>query len=182
MAKKPASAASAPLDVFFLKELGGETPPTFAALQRLYGLATDLFGFTPWQILDDNEWIVTRDSQTGELWYCSVMGALGEVYSMHAYRGDQGLRLLRKIEAGEFADPGEALASMDCLYVEFVPRQELSRQDRELLAGLGHPQGRKIVAPIFRSIRPGFHPWFVNAEEARTLAECVRPSLSSALP
>jgi hypothetical protein len=23
-------------------------------------------------------------------------------------------------------------------------------------------------------IRPGFHPWFVNAEEARTLAECIR--------
>ena len=30
------------------------------------------------------------------------------------------------------------------------------------------------MSPIFRAIRPGFHPWFVNANEARTLAECIR--------
>ena len=63
---------------------------------------------------------------------------------------------------------------MHCLSVEFVPRRELKRQDRELLAALGHPQGRGLASPIFRVIRPGFHPWFVNAEEARILAECIR--------
>lgn len=103
-----------------------------------------------------------------------LMGSLGEVYAMHAYRGDEGLRLFRKIANQEIEDPGEALATMDCLYVEFVPRAELSRQDRELLTALGHPRGRNGRAPIFRAIRPGFHPWYVNAEEARTLAECVR--------
>ncbi|MDR5729209.1 MAG: hypothetical protein RB191_17465 [Terriglobia bacterium] len=100
--------------------------------------------------------------------------SLGEVRSMHVYRGEEGLRLFRKMAAEEDADPGNALTSMDCLYVELVPRQELKRQDRELLAALGHPRGRNLVSPVFRAIRPGFHPWFVNAEEARTLAECIR--------
>jgi hypothetical protein len=63
---------------------------------------------------------------------------------------------------------------MHCLGVEFISRKELKRQDRELLAALGHPQGRGLASPVFRVIRPGFHPWFVNAEEARTLAECIR--------
>jgi hypothetical protein len=174
MPKKPSIAATAPPDLFFVKELAGETPPTFAAMQRLYGLATDLFGLIPWQMLDESELIIARDSQSGELWYCSVMGSLGEVYSMHAYRGEEGLRLLRKIEAEEIADPGEVLTSMDCLYVEFVPRLEVRRQDRDLLAALGHPRVRNGVSPIFRAIRSGFHPWFVNANEARTLAECIR--------
>jgi hypothetical protein len=143
-------------------------------MQRLYSLATDLFGLVPWQLLDESELVLTRDSVSGELWCCSVMGSLGEVYSMHAYRGERGLRLFRKMATEEITDPGEALTSMDCLYVEFAPRQELRRQDRELLAALGHPRGRNLASPVFRAIRPGFHPWFVNAEEARTLAECIR--------
>jgi hypothetical protein len=118
--------------------------------------------------------IVVRDSFTGELCYCSIMGALGEVFSMHAYIGTEGLRQFRKIEAEEIADPGEFFASTHCVYVEFVPKAELLRQDRELLAALGHPQGRGLASPIFRSMRPGFLPWFVTKDEARMLAECIR--------
>ena len=159
---------------FFTKELAGEEPPSFAAMKRLYERASDLFGFRPWQILSESELVVTRDSKSGEPWYCSVMGSMGEVYSMQAYRGEEGLRLFRSIAAEDLTDPGEVLASMHCLCVEFISRKELKRQDRELLAALGHPQGRGLASPAFRVIRPGFHPWFVNAEEARTLAECIR--------
>jgi hypothetical protein len=41
----------------------------------------------PWQILDEDNLIAVRDSVSGELCYCSVMGALGEVHSIHAYIG-----------------------------------------------------------------------------------------------
>jgi hypothetical protein len=78
------------------------------------------------------------------------------------------------MEAEEVADPGEFFASTHCVYVEFVPRTELLRQDREVLAALGHPRGRGLASPIFRTVRPGFLPWFVTEEEARTLAECIR--------
>ena len=93
---------------------------------------------------------------------------------MHAYIGAEGLRQFRKMEAEEIADPGEFFASTHCVYVEFVPKAELLRQDRELLAALGHPQGRGLASPIFRTMRPGFLPWFVTEDEARTLAECIR--------
>jgi hypothetical protein len=143
-------------------------------MERVYGLASTLYGLRPWRLLDEDNLIVVRDSATGELCYCSVMGALGEVLSMHAYIGAEGLRQFCKIEAEEITDPGEFLASMHCLYVEFVRRAELQRQDRELLAALGHSRGRCLASPIFRAIRPGFHPWFVTEEEAGTLAECIR--------
>jgi hypothetical protein len=154
----------------FVKELAGETPPSFQAMERLYGLASDLYGLRPWRVLDEDNLIVIRD----ELCYCSIMGALGEVLSMHAYIGTDGLRQFRKMEAEEIADPGEFFASTHCVYVEFVPKAELLRQDRELLAAMGHPQGRGLASPIFRTMRPGFLPWFVTDEEARTLAECIR--------
>ena len=75
---------------------------------------------------------------------------------MHAYIGAEGFHQFRKIEAEEIADPGEFFASTHCVYVEFVPRAELQRQDRELLAKLGHPQGRGLASPIFRTIAPAF--------------------------
>jgi uncharacterized protein DUF6930 len=174
MAKKRAASPHVPADPCFVEELAGETPPAFAAMQRLYGLASDLFGLHPWEMLDESQLIVVRDSASDELCYCSVMGALGEVYSMHAYLGAEGLRTFRKLETEEVADPGEFFATMRSLYVEFVPKAELEPQDRKLLAALGHPQARGCASPIFRAIRPGFHPWFVTADEARTLAECIR--------
>ncbi|HXY47874.1 MAG TPA: hypothetical protein VEI01_00390 [Terriglobales bacterium] len=177
MSKKRAASPQVPPDLLFVEELAGETPPSFTAMQRLYALASDLFGLHPWQILDESQLILVRDSASDELCYCSVMGALGEVYSMHAYIGAEGLRTFRKLEAEAMADPGEFFAINRSVYVEFVPRAELEPQDRKLLAALRHPQGRGLASPIFRAIRPGFHPWFVTADEARMLAECIRAVL-----
>jgi hypothetical protein len=174
MPKKRIVSAPVPPEQCFAKELAGETPPSFSAMERLYRLAADLFGLRPWQVLDEDNLIAVHDSVTGELRYCSVMGALGEVFSMHAYIGAEGLLQFRKMEADEITDPGEFIASSHCIYVEFVSKAELLRQDRELLAALGHPQGRGMASPIFRTMRPGFLPWFVNEEEARILAECIR--------
>jgi hypothetical protein len=174
MPRKRTVSVSAPPQRCFVKELSDETPPCFQAMERLYRLASDLYGVRPWQFLDEDNLIVVRDSVSSELCYCSIMGALGEVLSMHAYIGAEGLRQFRRMEAEEIADPGEFFASTHCVYVEFVPRSELQRQDRELLVALGHPQGKGLTSPIFRTIRPGFLPWFVTEDEARTLAECVR--------
>ena len=173
MPKKRAGSAALLSDRCFVRELAGETPPTLSAMERLYGLASKLYGLRPWQLLDESQLILVRDSVSGETCYCSIMGALGEVYAMHAYIGTQSFRLFRRMEAEEITDAGEFFASQHSVYVEFVPRAELEQQDRELLAGLGHSQGRGLASPIFRAIRPGFHPWFVTEAEAMTLAECI---------
>jgi len=172
MPRKPAHT-SVP-DRFFVKELAGEAAPTFATLQGVYDLATDLVRLHPWQVLDESQLILVRSSASGELCYCSVMGTLGEVYSMHAYIGIESYRLFRRLAADEITDPGEFFATHRSVSVEYVPKAELQKPDRELLAAVDHPQGRGMISPIFRAIRPGFHPWFVTEDEAQTLAECIR--------
>ena len=57
---------------------------------------------------------------------------------MHFLTAAHSLRLFRKMAVEEIAEPGEALASMECLYVKVLPRHALKRQDRELLGTLGH--------------------------------------------
>src|SRR5665213_2439937 len=174
MPRKRTAPPTALPDRYFVKELAGENPPSLPAMKRLYELASSLYGLRPWRLLDESQLILVRDSVNGELCCCSVMGMLGEVYSMHAYIGTEILRLFRSLEAEEITEAGEFFATQHSVSVEFVPKAELERQDRELLAALGHPQGRGLASPIFRTIRPGFHPWFVTEEEARTLAECIR--------
>jgi len=174
--KRTAAPKSVP-DRFFVKELAGETAPSFSALKGLYDLASELYGLRPWQVLDESQLILARDSVSGELCYCSIMGMLGEVFSMHAYIGTESFRLFRKMEAEEITNPGEFFAGHHSVSVEYVPKAELEKPDRELLAAVGHPQGRGIASPIFRTIRPGCHPWFITEQEAGTLAECIRAVL-----
>lgn len=174
MTRRRADSTNSKPDQCFVRELSGEIPPTFSLLERLYGLASKLYALRPWHLLDESQLVVVRDTAIGETCYCSVMGALGEVLAMHAYIGTESYRLFRKMAAGEITDAGEFFASQHSLYVEFVPRADLDGPDRKLLAALGHLVGRAKASPIFRAIRPGFHPWFVTEEEAQTLEECMR--------
>jgi hypothetical protein len=174
MAKKRAASAKTSSDRYFVKELAGETPPSFPAMKRLYELASDLYHLRPWRVLEESQLVLIRDSVSGELNYCAVMGSGGESYSMHVYLGAAGFRQFRKIHAGELTDPNEFLASMHCVYVDFVPGEELEPPDQELLTALGHPKGKDRAAPIFRTIRPGFYPWFITADEARILAQGIQ--------
>ncbi len=122
-------------------------------MERPYRLASDLYGLRSWWVLDEDKLIVVRDSVTGKLCYCPVMGALGEFLSMQPASKQR-----------DFAGAGEFFASAHCAYVEFAPKAELLRQDRELLAALGHPQGRGLASPIFCTMRPSFLRWFVTEE------------------
>jgi len=173
MPKKKAISEPAHSDHVFANELKGETPPTFTDMEKLYWLALAFFEMKPWELLDESLLVVTPNADTGELRYCSVMGAVGQVFAMHVYLGDDGLRQFRKLENGEITNPLELFAAARYLSVEAVPKGELETQDRALLKALGHRNGKGEGSPIFRSVRPGYFPWFVNAEEANTLAECM---------
>jgi hypothetical protein len=171
--RSPAPAAPQP-EFCFVNELRGENPPSFATMMNLYAMAGELFALRPWDLLEEDHLILVRDPDSGEFCYGSVMGAMGEVFSMHAYIGAGGYRMFRKISDGVGTDAAEFLATQNCVYVEFVPRKELDAPERKLLAALDHPSGKGMAAPIFRALRPGYHPWYVTAEEASLLAACLR--------
>src|ERR1035438_6131740 len=67
MPKKRTAFSAVFPDRCFVRELAGETPPSFSAMERLYGLASKLYGLRPWQLLDESNLIVVRDSVSGEL-------------------------------------------------------------------------------------------------------------------
>jgi hypothetical protein len=178
MPRPLAHAAITIPDQFFTNELVGETPPSYSTMQRLYDLALELIPLQPWHVLDESELVLTRDSATGEICYCSVMGALGEALMVQAYIGAEGYRLFRRVAAGEVAAAGEFYEAQHSVYLEFVLTEELDARDRKLLRALDHPRAAK-GAPVFRACRPGYFPWYVTEQEARMLEECLRAVIAA---
>jgi hypothetical protein len=157
---------------FFQKELAGEEPPAFATMQMLYQLATDLFARHPWNLVSEDELVLVEEAASREFCFCSVMGSLGQVRALHVYLGPEGYRFFKKLQSGETLTVGEFFAAQRSVYVEFVRLGELTAPDRKFLEAMGHLLKRGTLAPIFRAIRPGYHPWYVTEGEARILAEC----------
>jgi len=52
-----------------------------------------------------------KDPASGEMCYCSVMGALGQVYSLQVYIGSEGYQLFKRIAVGQPITAGEFFAS-----------------------------------------------------------------------
>lgn len=174
MPKKKTTPSLGPSELFFVKELAGEEAPSLELLGELYELSGILLEFTPWEFLDESQLILTPQANGEDLYFCSVMGARGEVFSIQAYVGQEGYRSFFRVGSGELKEPGEYLATLHALFLEFVPKSELQPQDKKLLNALGHPAPSNGIFPIFRAIRPGFHPWFVTKEEALGLRSCLQ--------
>src|SRR2546429_4925795 len=85
-APKPfaSSETEAPRE-FFKKQLAGEVPVSFPTAKRLFEKAAELMAIRPWQFLEDQDLILLKSPLSDETCYCSVMGALGQVFSLHAY-------------------------------------------------------------------------------------------------
>src|SRR6266702_3246219 len=113
MAKKKAELIPDDPNLCFVKELAGENPPTLSEMDDLYQLAAGLFSLRPWEMLDESQLILAPHPEGNKLCYCSVMGAMGEVFSMHAYIGEEGYRSFVRVASGELTDPAEYLASLN---------------------------------------------------------------------
>src|SRR3989442_14626033 len=86
---------------FFQKELAPEEPPSLATMQALYSFATPLLAREPWNLLNEGQLILFDDEGSGERCFCSVLGALGEVFAVHVYRGTDSYRCFEKAQSGE---------------------------------------------------------------------------------
>jgi len=163
---------------FFEKQLPGEQPLSFETADQLYQLAMALLAIEPWEFLEDQDLILMEDPQSKEICYCSIMGALGEVFSIQVYVGAESYRFFRKIASGAPITIGEFFASYRGVSTEFVVASEQTPPDRELLQAFGHPKKRGGRAPIFRASRPGYHPWYVTEGEAKILIYCMQGTLA----
>jgi hypothetical protein len=158
---------------FFERQLLGEAALTYETAKRLFELAEEIYVERPWERLADTELILVKQPASGEMCYCSVLGALGQAYAINAYLGSESYRLFKRISGGGPVTTGEYFALQNSVSVEFLPGAELSPPDKALARAFGHPLTKGLAAPQFRVIRRGHYPWYVNESEGRVLALCM---------
>ena len=173
MAKKKEPASAAPAKCFFAEELKGEEPLARATGLKLCRLAGELAAHQPWARLAETELVFVRDAVRAENDACSVMGMLGEVFAVTVYLGAEGFHFFQKLQRSVSISAGDFFAGQRSLSVEYVPRKELTRQDRELLDAAAYPTERGSFYPRFRSVRPGYQPWYATQGEGRILVGCL---------
>ena len=130
----------------------------------------------PWEWMEETDLFGVQDPVTGEIDFVSVMGALGEYRAIAVYRGIEGLLGWLDFNSAleldpEHSDAARLLLETPHLHVSFSQSGGFEKRDRDLLKGVGlkFNGGR----PLFRSSRPGYHPWYVNREEARLLIHAL---------
>lgn len=158
----------------------GTTPGT-REWRRLYESAVRIKEISPWEWMTEADVFGVQSPETDELGLVSVMGMLGEHYAVSLYLGSEGIHgFLDLQEMGPFADP-EALIQIPQLQASFEDREELDRRDREVIKELGLKFRGRNAWPMFRSYRPSFFPWFLEAEEVRFLS-CALEQLADVAP
>jgi hypothetical protein len=157
-----------------------EDLPTNEQWRGLYEAAVGVKELSPWEWMTETDVFGVQDPKTEEIGFVSVMGMLGEHYGVSLYPNPEALYDFWALEeAGSEINP-DALLEIPQVQVSFEDRGELENRDRKVIKELGFKfRGRKEW-PMFRSYRPGFFPWFLEAEEARSLAEALNQLLEVA--
>lgn len=144
-------------------------PPTIEQWRQLYDLADRVQELAPWQFLYEDELFGVRDANDGQDGFVSVMGHGGDHFAIGFYLGAEALyRFWALSEANEDAAI-EMVMTIRQLQLSFEARNTLEEFDRRVIKQLGRKYRGKHAWPMFRSFRPGYLPWQIDAEEAARL-------------
>ena len=158
------------------KELSGAAAPSLASLARTIQASLAVAALQPWLALLDSH-VFALDSDSGQRWYCIVMGAAKEVFGLQAYRGDAGFALFDDIQNNRLADSAEFLARQDLFTIEFVLRTEYTPLDRSILALSSDPVPPGTRVPHLRVSRPRLFPWYPHAQDVDEINDCLMAAL-----
>ena len=155
---------------FFERQLAGEEPPTLETMRVLFSRAVELLAAAPWDRMHEDELVVFEIGAQIPC-FCSVMGAAGRSMTVQVYIGIESYFWFQKLHGGQPTTIGDFLAHQYSVYVDFANPADITPLERQMAKSLGHPLTAKTVVPVFRTIRRGYHPWYVTEGEARLLAK-----------
>ena len=142
--------------------------PTREEWRRLYEAALAYRACAPWQWLSDADLFGVQDPVSGEIGWCSVFGAAGELFGLFVYAGSEGLATYLRM-AGRDLDSDELPYIQQGWLATFEDRPVLDKRDLATIKALGLAVRGRRAWPRFRSHRPGYVPWYLTSAEARFL-------------
>jgi hypothetical protein len=155
--------------------------PTIEDWKKLYDAAIRIKEASPWQWMDEIDIFGVRNPETRMTGFVSVMGSIGEHFAVAVYLGSEGLFGFWNIYEREEPMDIEAFFEIPQLQLSFENRDFLEKEDLNIIRKLGLRFHGNRAWPMFRSYRPGFYPWFLEAHEATFLTHVLEQTLHVAL-
>ncbi len=147
-----------------------EATPSLEDWKALYQAAKEFYALAPWEWMWDSDLFGVQDPVTGEVTYTCVLGNQGEVFALVGSLGSEGLAAYNSILSGEIgSDSPDAFTTQKCLMASFENRTDIGKEDYALIRQLGLRFRGRNAWPLFRSCQPGFFPWYLTAQEVRSL-------------
>ena len=152
--------------------------PSMREWEALYKAAIEFKKKEPWRWLDYGDIFALENPSDNQAGYCTVMGSGGREFGLAVFMGDEGFESYRRLQSGEIdPDSFEAAAMMRSLSLILSARDDLDDEDYEVTRSLGLRFRGKKAWPLFRSVEPGWLPWFLDRDEARFLALALEMTL-----
>jgi hypothetical protein len=154
--------------------------PTRQQWQRLYELAIELKEMAPWNWMSEVDLFGLQNPRDGQLGFVSIMGELGEHLALALYRGPKGLAGFWSVAEDMDFELYPDISQVPHLQAAFEDRNILTDQDRKLIKALGLKFRGRQSWPMFRSYRPGYFPWYLEADEVHFLTLAMEQALEIA--
>jgi hypothetical protein len=152
--------------------------PSKSDWATLYQAAITFKETAPWAWMDNEELFAVENPDDGEVGYCSILGSGGEEFGLGMFVGEDGYDRYTKLIAGE-TEPEDLEESMMVRGISMllVDRDDLEKEDREVIRSLGLRFRGRNAWPFFRSQRPGYVPWFLEKGEVLFLTSAIQQAL-----
>jgi hypothetical protein len=155
--------------------------PTLEDWRKLYDVVIRVQEMAPWKWMEETNIFGVQNPETDELGFVSVMGIMGEYCAVAVYLGSKGLYGFWNLQNTESIESPDIFLEIPQLQVSFEDRNETHNRDREIIKKLGLKFRGHHAWPMFRSFRPGFLPWFLEANELRFMNYALEQTLDVAL-
>lgn len=148
--------------------------------EELLALAAEIFELKPWEWMYESDIFGVEDPVTGKVNYVSIMGNLGEHYSVSAYMGEEGLKSYIYFNENHENLPPETVLEMPQLMLSFEDRDHLQKEDYELIKKLNLKFRGRDSWPLFKQYSPGFLPYTLEPAEQRTMLYILQQAIEVA--
>ena len=159
----------------FLDSLMDDEEDIEADWTYLFEQADALKKLKPWEYLRDYNVIALEHPESQLMMYVSVMGAAGQEYGLAIYIEDAGRKMFEKMQSGELSP--DFYLDLHCLNVSFVNREELTKEEYELIKGQGLSFRGKNQCIQLRSYQPGQFPWIPDGHEAELMIHAISETI-----
>jgi len=134
-------------------------------MRRLFELSREFRRLAPWDHAIRRPWLGVRNPDFPETAYVCIMGYDAHRPGLAAYMSDRGFHCCNG-DSGDWEDPLELGQRAYHLKVLYMDRDQLRKEERQLIHRLGLKFRNRFNWPAFRSFVPGYVTWHLLSPEA----------------